>query len=224
MHTPIKKISPDYVIVYGDTSFSMAAANVAESIKSKIIHLEAGVRDYDYNVPEELLRIKIDEMADYLFAPSDLCICSLSDEQIKGQIFNSGNLIVDVCKKLSKIALDKPKRKDIPKEYLLLTLHRPENVDDESNLKLLINHVKKVQYKIVFPIHPRTKSNLKKYNLEIPPNVILIEPVGYLDFLSLLLNWKIVLTDCGGIQEEAIILKKPCITLRILLLGGKRYC
>ena len=169
MHSHIKKISPDYVIVYGDTSSSMTAANVAENIKSKIIHLEGGVQDYDYNVPEELLRIKIDEMADYLFTPSDLCKCNLSYEQIKGQIFNSGHLIVDVCRKLSKIALDKPKRKDIPKEYLLLTLHRPENVDDEGNLKLLINPVKKVQYKIVFPIHPRTKNNIKKYNLEIPP-------------------------------------------------------
>ncbi len=89
----------------------MAAANVAENIKSKIIHLEAGVGDYDYNVPEELLRIKIDEMADYLFAPSDLCKCNLTYEQIKGQIFNSENLIVDVCKKLSKIALNKPKKK-----------------------------------------------------------------------------------------------------------------
>ncbi len=87
-------------------------------------------------------------------------------------------------------------------------------MDDESNLKLLISHIKKIQYKIVFPIHPRTKSNIKKYNLEIPSNVILIEPIGYLDFLSLLLNCKMVLTDSGGIQEGAIILRKPCITLR----------
>jgi UDP-GlcNAc3NAcA epimerase len=210
----IKKLEPSYVVVYGDTSSSMAAALAAESINSKIIHLEAGVRDFDSNVPEELLRIKIDEMASYLFAPSELCKTILSYEQITGEVYNKGNLIVDVCKRLSHEAQKVQHRKEHPTDYILLTIHRPENVDDENNLKLLMKHFQSIDYNIVFPIHPRTKNNLLKYNIQIPSNIILIEPVGYIEFLSLLMRCKLVLTDSGGVQEEAIILKKPCITLR----------
>ncbi len=210
----VKKLEPSYVVVYGDTSSSMAAALVAEEINSKIIHLEAGVRDFDSNVPEELLRIRIDEMASYLFAPSDLCKTVLSYEQITGEVYNEGNLIVDVCKKLSIAAQKVQNRKDLPTEYLLLTIHRPENVDDENNLKLLMKHFQSIDYNIVFPIHPRTKNNLLKYNIQIPSNIVLIEPAGYIEFLSLLMRCKLVLTDSGGVQEEAILLKKPCITLR----------
>ncbi len=210
----VKKLRPDYVVVHGDTSSSMAGALVAEEINSKIIHLEAGVRDFDYNVPEELLRIRIDEMANYLFAPSDLCKSILSYERIRGEVFNEGNLIVDVCKKLSLVAQKVQSKEEIPSNYLLLTIHRPENVDDEANLKLLMKHFQNINYPVVFPIHPRTKNNLIKYNIKIPTNIVLIEPVGYIEFLSLLMRCKLVLTDSGGVQEEAIILKKPCITLR----------
>ena len=103
---------------------------------------------------------------------------------------------------------------DIPSDFILLTMHRPENVDDEYNLKLLMKHFKNVKYTIVFPIHPRTKNNLLKYNIQIPPNIITIEPLGYIEFLSLFMRCKLILTDSGGLQEEAITLKKPCITLR----------
>ena len=95
-----------------------------------------------------------------------------------------------------------------------MTIHRPENVDDENNLKLLMKHFQSIHFIIVFPIHPRTKNNLLKYNIQIPSNIILIEPVGYIEFLSLLIRCRLVLTDSGGVQEEAIILKKHCITLR----------
>lgn len=210
----IQDLAPEYVIVYGDTNSSMAAALVAKETKSKIIHIEAGVRDYDYKVPEEHLRIKIDEMASFLFAPSDLCKSNLLYEQITGTVYNEGNLIVDVCKELSLIAAKLAPKDDIPSEFLLLTIHRPENVDDENNLKLLMNHIQSINYKVVFPIHPRTKNNFKKFNIDVPSNIILIEPVGYIEFLSLLLRCKLVLTDSGGVQEESIILKKPCITLR----------
>jgi UDP-N-acetylglucosamine 2-epimerase len=210
----VQKLAPEYVIVYGDTNSSMAAALVANDMRSKIIHLEAGVRDYDYKVPEEHLRIKIDEMANFLFAPSDLCRSNLSYEQITGTVYNEGNLIVDVCKELSLIATKLSQKSEIPSEFILLTIHRPENVDDEHNLKLLMNHFQSIDYKVIFPIHPRTKNNLKKFNIKVSSNIILIEPVGYIEFLSLLLKCKLVLTDSGGVQEESIILKKPCITLR----------
>jgi len=210
----LQSISPKYVIVYGDTNSSMAAALAAKEIKSKIIHIEAGVRDFDYAVPEEPLRILIDEMAHYLFAPSQFCSTVLTYENIKGKVFFKGNLIVDVCRRLSKLTNNLELRKDIPEQYLLLTIHRPENSDNPVNLKLLIKHLQGVKYKIVFPVHPRTKQNLIKYNIQLPSNVLATDAVGYLDFLSLLKNCQLALTDSGGVQEESIILKKPCITLR----------
>ena len=210
----LQKISPKYVIVYGDTNSSMAAVVTADQIKAKIIHIEAGVRDFDSAVPEEPLRIKIDEMSQYLFAPSQFCTTVLTYENIKGSVFFTGNLIVDVCRRLSKLSSNLQPRKDIPEEYLLLTIHRPENADNPLNLKLICKHLQSVNYKIVFPVHPRTRQNLVKYNIQLPSNVVPIEAVGYVDFLYLLKNCRLVLTDSGGVQEESIILRKPCITLR----------
>jgi UDP-GlcNAc3NAcA epimerase len=210
----LTKINPQYINVYGDTSSSMAAALVAKKIGSKIIHIEAGVRDFDYAVPEEGLRIKIDQMSSYLFAPSEFCKTVLSYEDIHGEVYMTGNLIVDVCKRLSKIAHKVHLEIDIPNEYLLLTLHRPENVDNPVNLRLLCKHFENVEYKIVFPVHPRTRQNLLKNDIQLPANVLPIEPLGYMDFLQLFKNCRLVLTDSGGIQEEAVVLKKPCITLR----------
>jgi UDP-N-acetylglucosamine 2-epimerase len=210
----LKRITPKYVIVYGDTNSSMAAALAAEQIKSKIIHIEAGVRDFDSAVPEEPLRIAIDEMSQYLFAPSQFCATVLTYENISGRVFTTGNLIVDVCRRLSKLAYEIQLTEEIPKEYLLLTIHRPENADNPVNLKLLCKHLQTLNYKIVFPVHPRTRENLVKHNIQLPSNIIPIEAVGYVDFLHLLKNCQLVLTDSGGLQEESIILRKPCITLR----------
>jgi UDP-N-acetylglucosamine 2-epimerase len=223
----LQRINPKYVIVYGDTNSSMAAALAAAQVKSKIIHIEAGVRDFDYAVPEEPLRIKIDSMSHYLFAPSQFCATVLTYENIKGSVFVTGNLIVDVCRRLSNLSNKNQQTKDIPEEFLLLTIHRPENADNPHNLKLLCKHLQSVKYKVVFPVHPRTVQNLSKYNIQLPPNVIPIDAVGYVEFLNLLKSCRLVLTDSGGVQEEAIVLKKPCITLRhtsarweTILLGG----
>ncbi len=210
----LKNINPDYVVIYGDTNSSMAAALAANDIKSKIMHVEAGVRDFDMHVPEEPLRIQIDEMSDYLFSPSSFCTTVLSYENISGKVFTTGNLIVDVCKDLSKIAISTKLPESIPQDFLLLTLHRPENVDNPQNLKLLMNHIASTDYPVVFPVHPRTKKNLSNLNISVPSNIIMIDPLGYINFLSIMLKSKLILTDSGGIQEEAITIKKPCITLR----------
>jgi UDP-N-acetylglucosamine 2-epimerase len=212
----LQVIKPSHVIVYGDTSSSLAAAQAAKEIGSKLLHIEAGVRDFDMAVPEEAMRIQVDSMSDYLFCPSAFCRTVLSYEDIRGKIFLTGNLIVDVCRRLSKIATKQfdGKIDGLPSEYLLLTIHRPENSDDPAKLEMLRRHLEKVRYRVIFPIHPRTKNNLEKFNIKLPPNVVPIAPAGYLQFLFLLTNCKLVLTDSGGVQEEAIILKKPCITLR----------
>jgi UDP-N-acetylglucosamine 2-epimerase len=257
--TTLKELNPRYVIVYGDTNSSMAAALAAEQIKSKLIHIEAGVRDFDLAVPEESIRIYIDSKADFLFSPSDFCSTVLTYEQIKGKVYTTGNLIVDVCERLYKIAMKKygysspldseqgskkntisvsgPDRNNninsdrtLPtgqgendvemelaqenNEFLLLTIHRPENSDNPAKLNMLKNHLEKIRYKIIFPVHPRTKQNLNRFNIQLPSNVKTIDAVGYLEFLGLVGRSKLVLTDSGGLQEEAVVLKKPCITLR----------
>jgi UDP-N-acetylglucosamine 2-epimerase (non-hydrolysing) len=209
----LQNSSPSYMIVYGDTNSSMAAALASSQLGCKLIHIEAGVRDFDLAVPEEITRIKIDAMSDYLLAPSEFCKMCLKYEQVKGRVDFTGNLIVDVCRKLSKTA-KKPAGLDLPDTFVLLTMHRPENVDDVVKLQLLKKHLSQVDYDVVFPIHPRTKASLKKHNLTLPPNVIAIDPAGYMEFLYLLTRCEVALTDSGGVQEESIVLGKPCITLR----------
>ncbi|MGA9744815.1 MAG: UDP-N-acetylglucosamine 2-epimerase (non-hydrolyzing) [Nitrososphaeraceae archaeon] len=209
----LRKTSPSHIIVYGDTNSSMAASLAAQELGCKLIHIEAGVRDFDLAVPEEGTRIKIDSMSDYLLAPSDFCKMCLKYEQVRGRVDVTGNLIVDVCKKLSRVAT-KPTGLDLPEDFVLLTMHRPENVDDPAKLNLLKKHLSQVDSKVVFPIHPRTQASMKKYDLSLPPNVITIDPTGYLEFLYLLNKCKVVLTDSGGVQEESVVLRKPCVTLR----------
>ena len=150
-------------------------------------------------------------MSKYLFAPSQFCATVLTYENVSGSVFLTGNLIVDVCTRFSKLAenaLHQLNKNDIPEEYLLLTLHRPENVDNPVNLKLLCKHLQSVSYKIVFPIHPRTQQTLAKFNISLPPNIVTIDPVGYIDFLYLLRNCRLVLTDSGGLQEECCRIEK----------------
>jgi UDP-N-acetylglucosamine 2-epimerase (non-hydrolysing) len=209
----LREARPQYVLVYGDTNSTLAGALAAKEIGSTIVHIEAGLRCFDHKVPEELARIQIDNMSDYLFPPTELAKTFLEYEQIVDNVFITGNLVVDVCKRLAKIA-DDYGRQDLPSDYLLLTMHRQENVDDPDRLAMLKKQLESVKHKVVFPIHPRTKNNLAKYGISLPPNVITIEPAGYLEFLHLLKNCQLVLTDSGGVQEEAIVLKRPCVTLR----------
>jgi UDP-GlcNAc3NAcA epimerase len=209
----LHKVKPSHMIVYGDTNSSLAAALVAQEIGSKLIHIEAGVRDFDLAVPEEITRIKIDAMSDLLLAPSDFCKMCLNYEQVPGKVEVTGNLIVDVCRKLSKTSV-KPNSVKVPDNFVLLTMHRPENVDDPVKLRLLSDHLSTLDYDVIFPVHPRTQASMKKHDIKLPENVMPIDPVGYLEFLYLLNRCDIVLTDSGGIQEESIVLKKPCLTLR----------
>jgi len=216
------------MIVYGDTNSSLAGALAAHDTKTKLIHIEAGLRSFDMRMPEEQNRIKIDQLADYLFCPTTLSREYLRFEGIKENVFVTGNLIVDVCQKFARMDLNA--RNNFDEEFILLTLHRAENVDDVNSLKILVIKLQEIsRYKIVFPIHPRTKKNLEVNKINLPQNVITIDPVGYLDFLALLKKTKLVLTDSGGVQEEAIILGKPCITLRntterseSILMGANR--
>jgi UDP-N-acetylglucosamine 2-epimerase len=210
----LEKIKPPYILVYGDTNSTLAGALAAKELGSTLIHIEAGLRCFDLSVPEERARIHIDSISDYLFPPTELSRTFLSYEQIEKNVTTTGNLVVDVCKRLAGVADDYGKHYDLPGRYLLLTMHRQENVDDRDRLEMLRKHLSGIKDKIVFPIHPRTKNNLARFGITLPPNVITTEPAGYMEFLYLLKNCELVMTDSGGVQEEAIILKRPCVTLR----------
>lgn len=210
-----KELKPLLVVVYGDTNSTLAGALAAKDNRIPIAHIEAGLRSFDLRMPEERNRIKVDRISDYLLCPTSLSTEFLKLEGILHGVEVTGNLIVDVCKKFSNRhcnpSIDLPVNVD---DFILLTLHRAETVDDRATLGLVLNELSKVENDIVFPIHPRTRKNLALFDIALPKNVWPIEPQGYLNFLSLLTRCKLIMTDSGGVQEEASILGKPCVTLR----------
>lgn len=209
------------VLVQGDTNSVLGAAIAAHKCGIKIGHVEAGLRSFDRSMPEEINRILTDSISDYLFCPTNTAKKYAMKENIEEKrIFVVGNSIVDALYQ-SRIKIDKSilNKNDLAEsEYILATLHRPANVDCRENLKNIIETfniiVERLDIPIIFPIHPRTKKNIDSLKIEIANKIKIIEPIGYFDFLSLQNYSKMILTDSGGIQEEACILQKPCITLR----------
>jgi UDP-N-acetylglucosamine 2-epimerase len=207
----LKKMRPSCVVVYGDTATTLAGALASKDLGLKLIHLEAGLRCFNTAFVEERNRIQVDSLSDYLLAPTRLHELFLKYENLPGKIYTTGNLIVDVCKKFSELPSNPGN--DIPSQYILLTLHKPGSVEDPEALQKISNLLSKIKYKVIFPVHPRTKNSLSRHKINLPSNVSVIDATGYKEFIALLKNCLIVLTDSGGVQEEAIILKKPCITL-----------
>jgi len=212
----IKK-KPDLIVVFGDTNSTLAGAITASKLNIPILHIEAGLRSYNKSMPEEINRIVTDHISKYLFAPTQTAFNILKNEGLKKQTFLTGDIMVDTIKNNIAIALQKStiiaELKLENKEYTLLTLHRNYNVDDASMLEHILSQLSQLEDYIIFPIHPRTRKMLTK-SFNIPENIEIIEPQGYLDFITLEQFSKRILTDSGGIQKEAYILKKPCITLR----------
>lgn len=220
---------PDIVLVQGDTNTVLAGALAASKLNIKIAHIEAGLRSFDRKMPEETNRVLTDHISHYLFAPTEIAKKNILREGIlEKNIFVVGNTIVDATVQNLKIA---EQNKDIctflsnltgNNEYFLLTLHRAENTDSVENLSKLVfaitQIVKKYQKQIIFPVHPRTKKKLIEFGLfnDLSKNnlVKVIEPIGYLEFLMLEKNARLIITDSGGVQEEACILNVPCVTLR----------
>lgn len=214
---------PSIVIVVGDVNSTLACALVAKKLFIKVAHIEAGLRSFDQRMPEEINRILTDQISDYLFTTEKNAEINLKREGIDSEkIFFVGNIMIDNL----IMNLDKAKKLEFIKKsnlqvnsYALITIHRPSNVDKKEDLEKVINILNYLQkkLKIVFPIHPRTRKNIEKFKLMDKiktDNMILSEPVGYLEFLNLMFNSKLILTDSGGIQEEASFLKIPVLTLR----------
>jgi len=214
---------PDLVMVQGDTNAVMAGAIVGGKLHIPVGHVEAGLRSYDKTMPEEINRVVADACSKIYFVPTEESAINLIFEGITPHdIFITGNTVVDACIRNLKIAKKQSNiasNLDPEKELLTLTMHRPENVDNTQRLQNIVDAL--LEFKnldIIFPVHPRTVKNLKNFSLyqklKEKSHIKLIKPIGYLDFLLLLSNSKLVMTDSGGIQEEAITLNVPCITLR----------
>jgi len=217
----LKKENPDLIIVFGDTNSTLAGALAATKLHIKVAHVEAGMRNFDRNKPEEVNRILTDHIADLLFTPTEAAVINLKNEGISRGVFAVGDVTYDAFEKNLKVAESKSnilqKLSLNHKEYIISTIHKQKNTNNKDRLTNIINGLTSIHDKIVFPIHPRTKKFLKTYKIwdtVVNSNIILTEPLGYLDFIKLMKYSKKIITDSGGIQREAYILKVPCITLR----------
>jgi len=217
-----EKEKPSVVLVQGDTNSTLAGALAAAKLGIKVGHVEAGLRSYDRSMPEELNRVLTDHCSDYLFAPTEKSKETLIGEGIPEEtIFVTGNTVVDAVYQNLEIA---ERKRNIlnhlnlkRKGYFAVTVHRQENVDDEARFFGILKGLERVADEfglpIIYPMHPRSRKRMKEFNLQ-PRRVRLIDPVDFLSFLQLESNAKLVFTDSGGVQEEACILKVPCVTLR----------
>lgn len=210
---------PDVLLVQGDTNTVVAGALAAHKLHIRVGHIEAGLRSFDRTMPEESNRIIADHVSDYLFAVTDVQVSHLKKEGVpESKIFKVGNTIVDAlfsnrvrAEKHSQILAELKLQKE---RYYLLTCHRAANVDDPDALNEIIGLIEKIPGDVCWPIHHRTQKVLKEGGIRLPANLTWTEPVGYSDFLTLLSNCKAVITDSGGVQEEACILHIPCVTIR----------
>ena len=218
----LEKERPDVVLVQGDTNPVLAGALAAVKLGIKVGHVEAGLRSYDRRMPEEVNRILADHCSDYLFAPTEKSRKILLSEGVsKEKIFVTGNTVVDAVFQNLEIANRKRTvMNDLElrsKDYFLVTAHRQENVDDKARFALILRGLKNIVEEfglpMVYPVHPRSRKQMKEFGLQ-PDEVRLIAPIDFLSFLQLENNAKLVLTDSGGVQEEACVLGVPCVTLR----------
>ncbi|MDD5082842.1 MAG: UDP-N-acetylglucosamine 2-epimerase (non-hydrolyzing), partial [Dehalococcoidales bacterium] len=218
----LQREKPDIVLVEGDTNSVLAGALAAAKLNIKVGHIEAGLRSYDRQMPEEINRILADHCSDYLFAPTDKARAILLGEGIPQEtIFVTGNTVVDAVYQNIELASRRAHRNETmvldSKKYFLVTLHRQENVDNPARFASILKGLKALadsfEIPVIYPIHPHSQRRLEDFNL-IPDGLLLIPPLDYLDFLKLEANAKLVLTDSGGVQEESCILRVPCVTLR----------
>lgn len=219
-----RRLHPRLVLVLGDTNSTLAGALAATKLRIPVGHVEAGLRSFDWDMIEEKNRVLTDHISDILFAPTETSAENLVREGIpSSEILVTGNTIVDAV----SIGLDLLKRRSSEvglepaikgQDFVLLTLHREENVDREERLRSIIKGVALTASRLgtnaVFPVHPRTISRIKQFGISLPDSILTTDPKGYLDFLRLERDAKVILTDSGGVQEEACTLGVPCVTLR----------
>jgi len=212
----VLKEKPDWIIVYGDTNSTLAGAIVASKLHIKLAHIEAGLRSFNMKMPEEVNRILTDRVSDILFCPTDTAIENLQNEgydNFSSKIIKSGDVMQDGAMFYKKFAT-KPKC-NIEENYILATIHRAENTDNEKRLRAVFEALNEIgkEKQVILPLHPRTKNIINKLNIDTN-NLKIIDPVGYLDMVWLITNCELVMSDSGRLQKEAFFFHKPCITLR----------
>lgn len=213
------KEEPDCVVVYGDTNSTLAGALAGAKLGISIAHVEAGLRSYNRAMPEEINRVVADHLSDLLFCPTDISIQNLATEGIIKGVHHVGDVMYDALLYFSSIAESKSDVLDLfgleSSDYVLLTLHRPSNTDSPATLLQIISALTQLEkFTFVFPVHPRTQKAIKNLGIRLPKNLLVTDPVGYFDMLTLEKNAAKILTDSGGVQKEAYLFKIPCITLR----------
>lgn len=218
----LAEVQPDMVVVVGDVNSTLACSLVAIKLHIKVAHVEAGLRSGDRSMPEEINRLVTDSISNMLFVTEESGMINLRNEGKKeNEIFFTGNVMIDSLVRLKPKFTESEifdKLKIEKGNYVLCTFHRPANVDSKtylSELQSVLNEISE-QYKVVFPIHPRTRHNLETWNLHnnFADNVLVTDPIGYIDFLALTSEAKLIITDSGGIQEESTFLGIQCITVR----------
>ncbi len=215
------KEKPNAVVIYGDTNSTIAGALAAKKLDIKVIHIEAGLRSYNMQMPEEINRILTDRISDLLLCPTDTAINNLQKEGFNNmniKVVKCGDIMKDAVTFYGKTSSEKSSViKDLKlegKAFLLATIHRQENTDNLEKLKSIFEGLETIskEMQVILPLHPRTKQILEKHSLMY--NIKIIDPVGYFDMLELLKHCKMVVTDSGGIQKEAFFNKKHCIIVR----------
>ena len=208
------RAKPAMVVVLGDTNSTLAGALAAVKLHIPVAHVEAGLRSFDLEMPEEVNRRLTDHVSALLFCPTRNASSNLSREGIRKGVLVVGDVMTDVLKRMRKPARAALRSMDLPRDYYFATVHRQENTDDRGRLSGILEALGKLPYPVVLPLHPRTRGRLKAFRLKVPVNVRIMEPVSYTHSLSLSLGARAVLTDSGGLQKEAFLLGRPCVTLR----------
>ncbi|WP_163527009.1 non-hydrolyzing UDP-N-acetylglucosamine 2-epimerase [Halobacillus ihumii] len=214
-------VQPDVVLVYGDTNSTLAGSLTAAKLHIPVAHVEAGLRSFNKKMPEEINRLITDHLSDYLFCPSDIAIDNLRCEGITKGVYQVGDIMYESVSHFKPHALQQSSLlKDLSlseNNYHLATIHRAENTDDPVRLSSILEALQQLKMEVVLPLHPRTKNKIKQFKLTSmisAPSIKLIEPLNYLDMLAIASKAKVILTDSGGLQKEAYMLRVPCITLR----------
>ena len=211
-------VKPDWVLVYGDTNSTLAGALVASKLHVPLAHVEAGLRSFDRRMPEEINRLVADRVADLLFAPTEHAAAQLRREGVDTRIAVVGDLMVDLA---LEAAAGLPARPPVldrfelrEKHFAVATIHRAGNTDDPAVFERLVAGLRAVGMPVIFPVHPRTRPLAMRLRVGDGDNVTLCEPLSYLDMLALQAHARVVITDSGGVQKEAVTLGTPCVTLR----------
>ena len=211
------KEKPDWVLVYGDTNSTLAGALAAAKLHIPIAHVEAGLRSYNRQMPEEVNRVLTDHVSTLMFCPTDQAVKNLAQEGLVEGVVRTGDVMADALYFHARRAEERNLAGNLhypEKSYLLATVHRAENTDDPSRLEGILKAFGQLEGRIVLPLHPRTKKLILDRQMTLPGNVEVIEPVGYLEMIILEKGAELILTDSGGVQKEAYLWRVPCVTLR----------